>query len=103
MATVGAIVAAAGSGSRLGRGSKALVRLNGRTTLSEKFSLFPNVSDTGSYRFQFDATAATKLKAWLSWQITYSDRYLSNPLPGLKKNDMLLSTGLRLTFGKGAF
>jgi putative salt-induced outer membrane protein YdiY len=78
-------------------------KLNGRTTLSEKFSLFPNVSDTGSYRFQFDATAATKLKAWLSWQITYSDRYLSNPLPGLKKNDMLLSTGLRLTFGKGAF
>jgi putative salt-induced outer membrane protein len=61
------------------------------------------VSDTGSYRFQFDATAATKLKAWLGWQITYSDRYLSNPLPGLKKNDVLLSTGLRLTFGKGAF
>jgi putative salt-induced outer membrane protein len=78
-------------------------KLNGRTTLSEKFSLFPNVSDTGSYRFQFDATAATKLKAWLGWQITYSDRYLSNPLPGLKKNDVLLSTGLRLTFGKGAF
>jgi putative salt-induced outer membrane protein YdiY len=78
-------------------------KLNGRTTLSEKFSLFPNVSDTGSYRFQFDATAATKLKAWLGWQVTYSDRYLSNPLPGLKKNDMLLSTGLRLTFGKGAF
>ena len=78
-------------------------KLNGRTTLSEKFSLFPNVSDTGSYRFQFDGTAATKLKAWLSWQITYSDRYLSNPLPGLKKNDALLSTGLRLTFGKGAF
>jgi putative salt-induced outer membrane protein len=78
-------------------------KINGRTTLSEKFSLFPNVSDTGSYRFQFDATAATKLKAWLGWQITYSDRYLSNPLPGLKKNDVLLSTGLRLTFGKGAF
>jgi len=78
-------------------------KLNGRTTLSEKFSLFPNVSETGSYRFQFDGTVATKLKAWLSWQITYSDRYLSNPLQGLKKNDALLSTGLRLTFGKGAF
>jgi putative salt-induced outer membrane protein YdiY len=76
---------------------------SGRTTLSEKFSLYPNVSDTGSYRFQFDATAATKLKAWLGWQVTYSDRYLSNPLTGLKKNDVLLSTGLRLTFGKGAF
>src|SRR5712692_8623541 len=37
---VGAIVAAAGSGSRLGRGSKAYVRLNGRTTLARVLELF---------------------------------------------------------------
>jgi putative salt-induced outer membrane protein YdiY len=77
-------------------------KLNNRVSLNERFSAFPNLSDIGEYRFQFDATAATKLKAWLSWQITLSDRYLSNPLPGLKSNDELLSTGLRLTFGKGA-
>jgi putative salt-induced outer membrane protein YdiY len=77
-------------------------KLNKRVSLNERFSAFPNLSDLGQYRFQFDATAATKLKAWLSWQITVSDRYLSNPLPGLKSNDELLSTGLRLTFGKGA-
>jgi len=76
-------------------------KLNGHTTVSEKFSMYPNVSNTGEYRFQFDATAATKLKSWLSWQVTYSDRYLSDPLTPLKKNDLLLSTGLRLTFGKG--
>src|SRR5881398_664138 len=40
VATVGAIVAAAGTGSRLGRGSKALVRLNGRTTLARVLELF---------------------------------------------------------------
>jgi len=40
MAAVGVIVAAAGSGSRLGRGSKALVRLNGRTTLARVLELF---------------------------------------------------------------
>jgi putative salt-induced outer membrane protein len=78
-------------------------KINNRTTLTEQFSLFPNVSDTGSYRFQFDATGATKLKNWLSWQVTYSDRYLSDPLPGFKKNDLILSTGVRLTFGKGVF
>ena len=75
-------------------------KLNGHTTLSEKFSLYPNLTNGGEFRLQFDATAATKLKSWLSWQVTYSDRYLSNPLPSLKKNDVLLSTGLRLTFGK---
>ena len=76
-------------------------KLNNRTTITEVFNLFPNVSDTGNYRFQFDATAATKLKNWLSWQVTYSDRFLSNPLPGFKTNDLLLYTGIRLTFGKG--
>jgi len=43
------------------------------------------------------------LKNWLSWQITFSDRFLSDPLPGLKQNDLLLSTAVRLTFGRGVF
>jgi 2-C-methyl-D-erythritol 4-phosphate cytidylyltransferase len=37
---IGAVVAAAGSGMRLGRGSKALVRLNGRTALARAVELF---------------------------------------------------------------
>jgi putative salt-induced outer membrane protein YdiY len=78
-------------------------KLNSRTTVTEQFSIYPNISETGTYRFQFDATAATKLKNWLSWQVTYSDRYLSNPLPGFKTNDLLLSSGVRLTFGKAVF
>ena len=78
-------------------------KLSNRVSVSERFSLFPNLSNTGDYRFQFDGTAATKLKSWLSWQVTVADRYLSNPLTGLKSNDELLSTGLRLTFGKGSF
>ena len=78
-------------------------KINGRTTLSERFSLYPNVSSTGNYRTEFDISAATKLKNWLGWQISYSDRYITNPPTGLKGNDQLLSTGLRLTFGKGTF
>ena len=78
-------------------------KLNGRTTISESATFYPNISDTGQYRFQFNATSATKLKSFLSWQITFSDLYISNPLPGLKGNDLLLSTGLRLTFGKQTF
>ena len=38
--TVGVIIAAAGAGTRLGLGSKALVRLNGRTTLARVVELF---------------------------------------------------------------
>lgn len=74
-----------------------------RTTFSEQMSIFPNLSSTGNYRVTFDANATTKLKTWLGWQVTFSDRYISDPPFGLKGNDLLLSTGLRLTFGKGTF
>ncbi len=78
-------------------------KLGTRSTLSEQFSVFPNLSDTGSYRLQFDTSAATKVKNWLSWQVTFSDRYVSRPLLSLKDNDLIFTTGLRLTFGKGVF
>lgn len=73
-----------------------------RTTFSENFTLYPGISGAGGYRFTFNTTAATKLKNWLGWQVTFADNYLSNPPFGIKGNDLLLSTGLRLTFGKGA-
>jgi hypothetical protein len=84
-------------------GESVSTKLGLRTTVSEQLSVFPNLSSTGEYRVTFDANAVTKLKTWLGWQITFSDRYISDPPFGLKGNDLLLSTGLRLTFGKGIF
>jgi hypothetical protein len=84
-------------------GESLSTKLGPRTTVNEQLSFFPNLSSTGEYRVTFDASAVTKLKTWLGWQITFSDRYISDPPFGLKGNDLLLSTGLRLTFGKGIF
>lgn len=81
-------------------GEELDTKLGGRTVLSERFSMYPNVSSVGDFRSKFDVTASTKLKNWLGWQVTYSDRYITNPPLGLKGNDQLLSTGLRLTFGR---
>lgn len=74
--------------------------LSKRSLLTERFSLFPNLSSTGDYRFQFNTSLATQLKNWLSWQVTFSDSYISYPPPGLKGNDLVLSTGLRVTWGR---
>lgn len=79
------------------------MKLGPRTMVSEQLSFFPNLSSTGNYRVTFDANASTKLNNWLSWQVTLSDRYITNPPLNLKGNDLLLSTGLRLTFGKAIF
>jgi len=76
-------------------------KLSKRTTLSERFSFYPNLSHTGDYRFQLDSSISTQMKKWLSWQATLSDRYISYPPLGLNANDLLLSTGLRVIWGKG--
>jgi Protein of unknown function, DUF481 len=75
-------------------------KLNQRSLLTERLTFFPNISDLGQYRIQFDASLATQVKNWLSWQITVSDHYISYPPPGLKGNDLILSTGLRAAWGK---
>jgi putative salt-induced outer membrane protein YdiY len=75
-------------------------KFNSRTTFMERLSLYPNLSTTGDIRSQFDTSLVTALKSWLSWHITFSDSYINYPPPGLKDNDLLLSTGLRVTWGK---
>jgi len=39
----------------------------------------------GELRYQFDTSAAAKLKNWLSWQITLSDRFHSESATGLEE------------------
>ncbi len=74
--------------------------LSKRTMLTERFSVFPNLSHTGDFRSEFDTAISTQMKRWLSWQTTFSDRYINYPPPGLKGNDLILSTGLRVSWGK---
>ena len=59
--------------------------------------MFSNLSRTGDYRVNFDLNSVTSLRKWLGWQVTASDRFLSNPVFGRQRNDLLLSTGFRLT------
>jgi putative salt-induced outer membrane protein len=73
-------------------------RLSKVAALSQTFRMFNNMTETGEYRINFDIGMVTNLNTWLAWQLTYSDRYQSNPVGGLKQNDMLFTTGLRVTF-----
>jgi putative salt-induced outer membrane protein len=74
-------------------------RFNKATSMDEHFFFYPDLSDTGQYRFTLIADANTKLSSWLSWQVSLNDIYVSNPpIPGTKTNDVILSTGLGITF-----
>jgi putative salt-induced outer membrane protein YdiY len=74
--------------------------LTDRTSFNERLTFYPNLSQTGEYRLQFDTGLVTDLFRWMSWNVTFSDRFLSNPVNGREQNDILLTTGVRLVFGK---
>ena len=80
-------------------GDQLTFKLSNATSLTQQFTVFPNLSDPGQYRLAFDLGAVTKLSRFLGWQIGLSERYISNPIPGTLGNDLLLSTGLRVVFG----
>jgi putative salt-induced outer membrane protein YdiY len=75
-------------------------KLNSRVSLVQSFRMFSNLSDFGAYRINFDAGVNASLTKTISLQTTFSDRYLSNPLPGRKKNDILFTTGVRVNFAR---
>ena len=69
-----------------------------RVGLKEQLFFFPNLSQ-GGYRINFDTALVTDINKRIGWQVTLSDRYLSNPPGGFKQNDLLLTTGLRVKLG----
>jgi putative salt-induced outer membrane protein len=75
-------------------------KLNAVTSVVQSFRMFNNLSDTGQYRMNFDLGANTRLLRWLTWNLGFSDRYLSNPVPGRKKNDILYTTGIGISFAR---
>jgi putative salt-induced outer membrane protein YdiY len=74
------------------------LKLNARTSFNQSFRYFANLSDTSGYRVNFDMGANTQLFKWLSWNLSFSDRYLNTPAPGRKKNDLLYTTGFGINF-----
>ena len=74
-------------------------RLTPRLHLTEQLFFFPNLSEGGEYRINFDAGLVADVTRRIGWQVTLSDRYLSNPPGGFKQNDLLLTTGLKVKLG----
>jgi putative salt-induced outer membrane protein YdiY len=81
-------------------GDDVLYKLSPVTSVTQSFRMFPNLTNTGEYRMNFDLAGVTAIKRWLGWHLTASERYLSNPVLGRQRNDLILSTGFRLSFAK---
>jgi len=81
-------------------GNESSHKFAGVFTFNEKIVFYNNVTFSGNYRLNADVAFAAAIKKWLSYQMTASNRYLSNPLPGRKTNDLVITTGVRLMFNR---
>ena len=73
-------------------------KLGKSTVVTQSATFFPNLQQTGEYRFTFNLGTVTKLRKWLGWQNQFGNIYVSNPPTGSKKNDVILTTGLNISF-----
>jgi putative salt-induced outer membrane protein YdiY len=80
-------------------GENFMHKIGKSTTVTEVFYFYPDLTNTGQYRFSLDAGWVTSLNKWLGWQTSLSDRYVSNPpIAGTKSNDFIFSTGVNVSF-----
>ena len=68
------------------------------TVVTQNLDFYPNIQQTGEYRFTFNLGTVTKISKWLGWQNQFGDIYVSNPPFGSKKNDVIFTTGLNVSF-----
>lgn len=81
-------------------GQELKFKLNSRVRLTERAVLYPNISRMGDVRALFDASIQTDINNWMGWHFTVGNRFNSRPVDRTERNDFLLSTGLRFSFGK---
>jgi hypothetical protein len=79
-------------------GDNFTYKASASTNITESFFIYPNLSDTGQYRFNFNLSAVTSIKKWLGWHVSFTDNFLSDPVLGRLRNDLILSTGFQLAF-----
>ena len=82
-------------------GDEFMHKLYGSTVLTQSLYFYPDFNNSGEYRGTFNFGTVTKLSKWLGWQNAFGDIYVSNPPFGKKKNDILLTTGLNISFIHG--
>ena len=79
-------------------GEELMHKLGVSTIFNEKLYFFPDLNEIGEYRATFNLGTVTKLSKWLGWQNAFGDIYVTYPPIGKKENDILLTTGLNVSF-----
>jgi putative salt-induced outer membrane protein YdiY len=81
-------------------GEELMHKLGKSSVLNQKLYFFPDLTSGGDYRGTFDFDTVTKVYKFLAWQNSFSDIYVTNPPPTKRQNDIILTTGLNVSWGQ---
>jgi putative salt-induced outer membrane protein YdiY len=81
-------------------GNEYTVRINTSVSLIQSYRMFNDLTNPGMYRVNFNIGLNTKIWEWLRWNVSVTDRYVSDPAPGRKRNDFLYTTGISVAFSR---
>lgn len=73
-------------------------KLGKGTAITQNLYFYPDLQNTGQYRWTFNFGTVTKINKWLGWQNQFGDIYVTNPPTSAKKNDLVFTTGLNIAF-----
>jgi len=79
-------------------GEKLSLNLTERVNFEQYLNFYPNLTDRGEYRMDTTSALNTRLSSLFSFNTTLTNRLLSNPLPGRQKHELVLTTGLGISF-----
>ena len=79
-------------------GEQLSAKLTKFLTLAHDINFYPNLSQTGEYRFDTSTVLSAAVSKRLSFMVSFVDFFLSNPPAGSHENNATLSTGIGVTF-----
>lgn len=76
-------------------GEETMNRFGTGASLTQRLSIYPNLSESGEMRAAFDAELLAPVLGRWNLTLKYSLRYQSDPPPGVEKQDTVLYAGLQ--------
>lgn len=74
-------------------------RFSDRFRIQQTFTFYQDVTSGTKYRFIYDTSFTADITKRIGWHITVGDRFNNFPIGNAKKNDLLLTTGIKWNFG----
>jgi putative salt-induced outer membrane protein YdiY len=79
-------------------GEKLSWKVSDEVNFENYLNFYPNLTDPGEYRVDSTSTLGIRMSSRLSFNTTFANHFLTHPLPGRQRNEVVLTTGLGFNF-----